>query len=180
MTPQATEPLLFDTSAESWFARTTETPAVAWWHEYLRTHPVHVSSITVLERICGYAALWRREANPGRRSAIEAARLAYLETPRRVWPVDSATAAVAGELMALLHEPPTPSKRSHRLAESKSERLARWRFDVMIAATALVTGMTLVHNNPGDFEAIRGAIENDPTRFPKVGSLGLVRCAALR
>jgi hypothetical protein len=36
----------------------------------------------------------------------------------------------------------------------------------MIAATALVAGMTLIHNNPSDFEAIRSAIEISPGGFP--------------
>ena len=63
--------------------------------------------------------------------------------------------------------------------KAKQDRLARWRFDVIIAATALVSGMRLVHNNAADFEAIRGAIEISPERFPVTGSLELVRCGAL-
>lgn len=170
-------PFLFDTSAESWFARGSESRATDWWREYLRRHPVHVSSITVYERIRGYAMLWRA-ADHGRRLAIEAARVAYLESPRRVWPVDAATAAVAGEIAALIPEPPTPPIRSHRRAESRAERLARWRFDGMVAATALVSAMTLIHNNPGDFEAIRSGIESNPERFPQLGPLNLIRCGA--
>jgi hypothetical protein len=46
----------------------------------------------------------------------------------------------------------------------------------MIAATALVAGMTLIHNNPSDFEAIRSAIEISPGRFPGLGPLPLIRC----
>jgi hypothetical protein len=49
----------------------------------------------------------------------------------------------------------------------------------MIAATALVARMTVIHNNPADFESIRGAIERSPERFPKLGPLGLVRCDSL-
>ena len=49
----------------------------------------------------------------------------------------------------------------------------------MIAATALVAGMKLIHNNPADFESIRSAIENSPRRFPKLGPLELVRCDSL-
>jgi predicted nucleic acid-binding protein len=166
---------LFDTSAESWFARVSEPGAANWWREYLRRNPVHVSSITVFERIRGYAKLWRA-ADQGRRTAIEAARVAYLAAARQVWPIDSATAALAGEIAALIRDPPTSPKRSHRIAESRTERLARWRFDGIIAATALVTGMPLIHNNPSDFEAIRGSIEMDPERFSHVGSLNLIRC----
>lgn len=171
-------PFLFDTSAESWFTRVSEPDTANWWREYLRRHPVHVSAITVFERIRGYAMLWRA-ADQGRRLAIDAARLAYLEAARRVWPLDTATAAIAGEIAALIPEPPTAPKRSHRLLESRTERLTRWRFDGMIAATALVTGMTLIHNNATDFEAIRGGIEGDPRRFPQIGPLNLIRCVII-
>ena len=94
-------------------------------------------------------------------------------------PVDSAVAVVAGEIMALIPEPPTPPRRSHRLAESRQERLARWRFDGLIAATALAAGIPLVHNSAVDFEAIRGAIERSPERFPRLGPLELISCARL-
>jgi hypothetical protein len=57
--------------------------------------------------------------------------------------------------------------------------LVRWRFDALIAATALVAGMRLVHNNPADFESIRSAIECDPERFPNLGPLNLIRCGSL-
>jgi hypothetical protein len=63
--------------------------------------------------------------------------------------------------------------------ESRPERLARWRFDGMIAATALVTRLVLIHNNAHDFEAIRGAIERAPERFPGLGPLELIPCASL-
>lgn len=172
-------PFLFDTSAESWFARATEPGAAGWWREYLRRNPVHVSSITVFERMRGYALLWRA-ADQRRRSALEAARVAYLEAERHVWFVDSAIAVVAGEIAALIPDPPTPPRRSHRLAESRTERLARWRFDGMIAATALVTGITLIHNNASDFEAIRSSIETNPERFSHVGPLNLIRCGIIR
>ena len=122
--------------------------------------------------------LWRA-ADHGRRMAIERARIAYLAAARQVWSVDAATAALAGEIAALIPDPPTPPKRSHRLAESRTERLVRWRFDGIIAATALVTGMPLIHNNPSDFEAIRGSIESHSERFSHVGSLNLIRCGAM-
>jgi predicted nucleic acid-binding protein len=118
-------PFLFDTSAESWFARTADPQALDWLRRYLSRHQVRISAVTVLNGL------------------------------GRVWPLDAAAALVAGEIMALLPSPPTPPRRSHRLAESHQERLARWRFDGLIVATALVAGMPLVHNNAPGFEASR-------------------------
>ena len=126
----------------------------------------------------GYSLLWRR-AHKGRREHIEAARVAYVTNLGNVWPLDGAVAVVSGEIMALLPEPPTPPRRFHRLAEARQERLARWRFDGMIAATALVARMPLIHNNAGDFESIRSAIERAPERFPNLGPLEPIRCASL-
>lgn len=178
MIASAFGPFLFDTSAESWLARTSSPAATAWFREYLSRHEVHVSAITVVERIQGYAQLARR-ASEKHREAVEDARVAYLRNLGRVWAVDGAVGVVAGEIMALLPAPPTPPRRAHRKVESRQQRLVRWRFDCMIAATALVTRMTLVHNNPADFETIRGAIEVAPERFPQLGPLGLVRCDSL-
>jgi len=171
-------PFLFDTSAESWLARAGRSEVLFWMREYLSHHEIHISAVTVMERVRGYSLLWRR-VEPGRRERIELARIAYLTKLGRVWPLDAAIAVVAGEIMALLPEPPTPPRRSHQLVESRQERLARWRFDGMIAATALVARMPLIHNNAGDFESIRGAIERSPERFPNLGPLELVRCASL-
>jgi len=171
-------PFLFDTSAESWLARTPLTAAQEWFRQYAERFPVHISVVTVMERTRGYALLWRRESGERRRQ-IEAARIAYLRTLGQVWPVDAAIAIVAGEIMAVVAQPPTPAKRSHKFTESRQERLTRWRFDAMIAATALVMQMPLVHNNAGDFEAIRSAVEIDPARFPGFGPLELVRCGGL-
>jgi predicted nucleic acid-binding protein len=171
-------PFLFDSSAESWFARTGNLQAVDWMRQYLSRHQVHISAVTVLERVRGYSLLWRR-AGPEARGRVEAARIAYLNGLGRVWPMDAAVAVVAGEIMALLPDPPTPPRRSHRLAEPHQERLSRWRFDGLIAATALVAGMPLLHNNAADFEAIRSGIECAPERFPRLGPLELLRCTSL-
>jgi predicted nucleic acid-binding protein len=171
-------PFLFDTSAESWLARSERPEVKQWMREYLLHHEIHLSAITLIERIRGYAVLWRR-AEPEKRERIESARLAYLASLGRVAPLDGAVAVVAGEIMALVPDPPTAPRRSHRLVESRQERLTRWRFDAMIAATSLVAGLPLIHNNAADFEAIRGAIERSPERFPKLGPLELIRCASL-
>jgi predicted nucleic acid-binding protein len=178
MLSPASGPFLFDTSAESWLARSHDPAVRGWFREYLSLYPVHISALTVVERIRGYALLWRR-AQEKRREDIETARLAYLHALGQVWPLDAAVGVVAGEIMALLPHPPTPPRRMHRLAESRQERLVRWRFDGMIAATALVAGMPLIHNNPADFESIRSAIEVAPRRFPHIGALQLIRCGSL-
>jgi predicted nucleic acid-binding protein len=178
MLSPASGPFLFDTSAESWLARSHDSAVRAWFGDYLSLHPVHVSAITVIERIRGYALLSRR-AREERRQAIEAARIAYLSEVGRVWPVDAAIAVVSGEIMALVPHPPTPPRRAHLLVESRQERLVRWRLDGIIAATALLARMTLIHHNAADFESIRGAIERSPERFPKLEPLQLVRCDSL-
>jgi predicted nucleic acid-binding protein len=178
MVNPASGPFLFDTSAESWLARSQDSAVKGWFRRYLSLHEVHVSSVTVVERVRGYALLWRR-AREGQRQRIEVARIAYLSALGRVWPLDGGVGVVAGEIMALLPHAPTPPRRAHQLAESRQERLVRWRFDCMIAATALVAGMKLIHHNPADFESIRSAIERSPERFPKLGPLELIRCDSL-
>ncbi len=158
-------PFLFDTSAESWLERHADQGRVQeWLDSYLARHEIHVSAITVLERVRGYSRLGRRRE-----------RDAYLQTLGRVWPVDTGVALATAEVLALLAEPPSAGKRTHRLVESRAGRMSRWRFDAMIACTALVTGLPLVHNNAADFEAVRSAIELSPERFPSLGSLSLIR-----
>jgi predicted nucleic acid-binding protein len=171
-------PFLLDTSAESWLARSQNSAVRAWFREYLSLHQVHISAITVIERIRGYALLAQRAIGE-QTDKIEIARVAYLNELGRIWPLDKATAVVAAEIMALLPQPPTSPRRSHKLVESRQDRLVRWRFDAMIAATALVSGMALIHRNPSDFESIRSAIEMSPGRFPGLGPLELIRCDSL-
>ena len=178
MVDPASGPFLFDTSAESWLARTKDSEHSELVRAYLSLHPIHVSAVTVLERIRGYSLIWRH-APEERRETIESARIAYLSALGPVWPLDGAVAMVAGEIMSLVPDPPTPPRRSHHLAESRQERLSRWRFDGMIAATALVARMPLIHNNAADFEPVRSAIERSPARFPGLGPLELIRCASL-
>jgi predicted nucleic acid-binding protein len=180
MSESITGPLLFDTSAESWLLRSNLPEVREWLRAYLSRFRIHISAVTVLERSRGYSLLWRRadvgRGDPARKAAIENARVAWLAAMGKVLPFDGAVAVVAGEIMALLPEPPSPPRRTHHAAESRSERLSRWRFDIMIAATALVAGMPLLHVNPVDFETIRGAIERSPNRFPDLGPLELIRC----
>ena len=178
MVDPALGPFLFDTSAESWLARTPLPQYERWFADYLSRHRAHVSGITVVERIRGYALLAQR-VRAARAAEIEAARMAYLAALGRVWPLDGAVGVVAGEIMALLPSPPTPPRRALRLVESRQDRLVRWRLDGIVAATALVADMPLIHNNAADFEAIRSAIERTPARFPGIGPLALLRCDSL-
>jgi predicted nucleic acid-binding protein len=121
----------------------------------------------------GYALLLTR-AGPEHIADVESARRPYLDSPDQIWPVDSVVGLAAGELAALLPQPPAPLKRSHRFSESRQDRLFRWRCDILIAATALVAAMPLVHHNPRDFETIHMAIETSPDLFPTLGPLNLV------
>ncbi len=125
MVDPASGPFLFDTSAESWLARSRDSAVSDWFLKYLALHPVHISAVTVVERIRGYALLGRRPV-ARQRDLIEAARTAYLSELGYVRPVDAAVGVVAGEIMALSPHPPTPARRAHKLAESRQERLVRW------------------------------------------------------
>jgi predicted nucleic acid-binding protein len=178
MKDPASGPFLLDTSAERWLATARDPALVRWYREYTSVDMVYVSAVTVMERIRGYALIWHKRP-PDRRIEVDPKRINYLNTLGKVLPLDTNIAIVAAEIMALVPHPPARRRRSHRLAEPRQERLARWRFDVMIAATALVEQMTLIHNNAEVFEAIRSAIERSPQRFPKLGPLDLVRCNAL-
>lgn len=171
-------PFLFETSAESWLNRSASPQVQRWVQEYRSRHPVHVSAITLVERMRGYGFLWHRAATE-KRDAVNHARLAYFKQLGRVWPLDAAASLVSAEIMILLPDPPSSPRRSHQLVESRSERLARWRFDCMIAATALVLKMPLIHNNESDFESIRRVVEQTPNRFPGLGQLSLISCSSL-
>jgi hypothetical protein len=154
MIDPVTGPIFFDTSLATY-----------------SVHPVQTSVIIVLERLRCYALALER-VPPQRRSAIEGGRPEYLRSLDTPWTVVvplMTAMVVGGQLMVLSPAPPSPPRRSHRLAESRQERLSRWRFDILIAATALVAGLPLVHHNPEDFESLRGAVERAPGRFPGVG-----------
>ena len=164
MVDPAAGPFLFDTSAESWLYRHESPEIRSWMQAYQSRHSIHVSAVTVPAG--ARLALLSGRAMGERRQRIESARSDYLKQLGRVWPLDAAAAIVAGEIMAALPDPPTPPRRAHELAESRTQRLARWRFDGMIAATALVLRMPLIHHNAADFEPIRMLIELSPMRFP--------------
>ena len=94
--------------------------------------------------------------------------------PSRLLDLTGDIGFLSAQLMSMLPPPPSPPTQSHRRAESRQDRLSRWRFDIMIAATALVHDMPLIHNNPRDFEPLRALIEVVPERFPGIGPLNLI------
>jgi predicted nucleic acid-binding protein len=136
---------------------------------------VHVSVVTVLERMRGYLMAETR-AEVSRRGLLRRFTEAYVIslTVTKVLPFALEEALIAAQLMAVLPDAPSPARRTHRLVESHQQRLARWRFDVMIAATALAHKLPLIHNNPQDFEPLRAVIERAPERFPGAGPLNLI------
>jgi len=167
---------MFDTSAQSYFARYADESAKKWLTAYLQQFRLHLCPLTVVERMRGYWTLLLRSV-PTRQNEVEQAMAEYqihLRDDCNVLPFDSDCALISAELMALNSSPPSPPRRSHQAAESRQDRLSRWRFDIMIAATALVHNLPLIHNNPQDFESLRMVIELLPERFPGVGPLNLI------
>jgi hypothetical protein len=57
MVDPALGPFLFDTSAESWFARADDPGATDWMRAYLSRHEVHVSVERAPERFPGLGPL---------------------------------------------------------------------------------------------------------------------------
>lgn len=179
MSEEPLGPFVFDTSAESWLARADSPEIQRWFVGYLERHPVYISAVTVIERLNGYHRALRLAESPESKARLQGQSRSYVGDPNRVLPVDVAVAAASAELLAMVPDPPSPPKRSHRAAESRADRLARWRFDAVVAATALVNRMPLMHDNPADFETLRTMIEIHPSRLPGLGPLDLYRCTRL-
>jgi predicted nucleic acid-binding protein len=129
----------------------------------------------VVERMRGYM-IAEQAAEPARLGVLKQFIRVYLLSlgSTKVLPFGLDEALVAAQLMTLLPDPPSPPRRAHQFAESRPQRLARWRFDVLIASTALVSRLPLIHNNPQDFESLRAVIERLPERFAGVGPLDLI------
>ncbi len=104
---------------------------VAQWADSVEAASLHISAITVLELEIGILQIERRDPEQG---AILRTWLDTLVLPAfsgRIFPVDTAVAQRCGHLHV-------PARRAER--------------DALIAATALVHGMTVVTRNVADFE----------------------------
>lgn len=177
MIDPAAGPFVFDTSAESYLGPPPSHAEAEWLLRYAALFPVYVAVISVVERARGYF-IARDRCTPPRRVDIERYMMDYVRSvrasPSRVLDLTGTIGLLSAQLMSMLPAPPSPPAHRHARTESRQDRLSRWRFDIMIAATALVHDMPLIHNNPQDFEPLRGLIEMVPERFPGVGPLNLI------
>ena len=107
-------------------------PRVTEWADSVDAGSLHLSSITVLELELGVLQLERRDPHQGALLRTWLDTLVLPEFNGRILPIDTAVA----QRCARLHVP-----------DPRAER------DALIAATALVHGMTVVTRNRADFEA---------------------------
>jgi predicted nucleic acid-binding protein len=112
---------------------------VAAWTENVDAADLFVSVITLMELELGVLLIERKDPTQGVRLRAWLERHVLPEFSRRTHPVDTAVA----QCCARLH---VPDKRGER--------------DALIAATALVHGMTVVTRNVADFNATGAAIIN--------------------
>lgn len=103
---------------------------VVRWADTVEAATLYISAITVLELELGVLLMERREAKQGRALRIWLDSHVLPEFVDRILPVD----AVVAQRCAHLHVP-----------DPRAER------DALIAATALVHGMTVVTRNVNDF-----------------------------
>jgi predicted nucleic acid-binding protein len=107
-------------------------PHVAHWADSVDAGSLHISAITVLELERGVLLLERKDQRQGAILRTWLDTRVLPEFTGRIFPVDTAVALRC----ARLHVP-----------DPRAER------DALIAATALVHGMTVVTRNLADFEA---------------------------
>jgi predicted nucleic acid-binding protein len=107
-------------------------PQVARWADTVEAVTLYISAITVIELELGVVRAERRDAKQGRALRIWLDNRVLTEFADRILPVDTAVARRCGHL----HVP-----------DPRAER------DVLIAATALMHGMTVVTRNVDDFAA---------------------------
>jgi predicted nucleic acid-binding protein len=108
----------------------TADPHVARWADSVDAGSLHISAITILELEIGILQVQRRDARQGELLRTWFDTLVLPEFQGRILPVDTAVARSC----ARLHVP-----------DPRAER------DALIAATALVHGMTVVTRNLADF-----------------------------
>ena len=100
-------------------------------------HTVHVSAITVMERMRGYALSIQRDP-PDRRTLLALKRQDYLDSLGEVRPVDAAVAVLRRRTSRAAAPTALPAKAQspHRRSRARNAWF-RWRCDILIAATAL-------------------------------------------
>ena len=145
----------------------------AWAKRWLSDRgAIAVSSITVYERTFGFASAERtaRSADEATRwrSRLAAYRALISSSAYQVYPLTGLSGFVAGILYAQLPSPPPAvwtrvSRRRRDRAKSKTEVRRAWLLDVLIAATALAHGLTVLTPNAEDFKAIGWALKSVPT-----------------
>ena len=120
-------------------------PHFAEWANGVDASTLHLSSITVLELELGVLQLERKDPRQGSLLRTWLDTLVLPEFSGRIFPIDTAVA----QRCARLHVP-----------DPRAER------DALIAATALVHGMTVVTRNLVDFKATGAPLLNpwDPPR----------------
>ncbi|SCX35852.1 putative ribonuclease FitB [Agrobacterium rosae] len=107
-------------------------PNVERWADSVDADSLHLSAITILELEIGILSLERKDPQQGKVLRTWFDLLVLPEFNDRVFPVD----ATVAQRCARLHVP-----------DPRAER------DALIAATALVHGMTVVTRNLADFQA---------------------------
>lgn len=117
---------------------------LAAWAESVDAADLYVSAVTIMELELGVLLIERKDATQGAMLRAWLEQHVLPEFSRRTLPVDTAVA----QRCARLH---IPDKRGER--------------DALIAATALVHGMTVATRNVADFEPARVPLVN-PWQLP--------------
>lgn len=133
---------LLDTNVISEIGKVVEgkaDPRVAAWQSQVNTTNCFISAVTLMELEVGVLRMERRDAKQGMRLRLWLSDQVVSEFDGRVLPID----AVVARRCAGLHVP-----------DPRPER------DAMIAATALIHGMTVVTRNTADFEPTGVALLN--------------------
>jgi hypothetical protein len=136
---------LLDTNVVSELRRPHPGPAVVAWLAAIETTRLRLSAVTLGEIQRGIESL--RERDPAKAAEIES----WADELERAHELIAADAAVFRRCARLMHRHPAPA----------------WE-DALIAATALVHGLTVATRNVRDFEGL-GPPVCDPFRRDSVG-----------